>query len=203
MIRSATPIRFGLLVVVLSLAAQPVLAQEKVDTDKIMLAIKDLEKSLTEQKNKQDNSNLNLLSDISALKLRLDKLETALSAPPKNTDTSKKIDTSKLDSVANEDLKKQIEDLRKENLELKERLRTQSKRIDTTNVAKPGKIRFVNQYPTEMTIVVNSRRIDLSPFQDITVTVPAGSFNYQVLQVQEFMQTRTVSENETFEVNIK
>jgi len=70
-----------------------------------------------------------------------------------------------------------------------------------TPAATTGHIRLANNWPTEMTIILNGVSHRLAPNQVETVTVPAGSFSYEVLGVRP-PATRTLNAKEEFTITI-
>jgi peptidoglycan hydrolase CwlO-like protein len=65
-----------------------------------------------------------------------------------------------------------------------------------------GRVRFINEFSEEMSIVVNGRSFRLAPGQERLVPVPPGDFTYQVLQLERFPRERKIEANETKTVRI-
>jgi outer membrane murein-binding lipoprotein Lpp len=65
-----------------------------------------------------------------------------------------------------------------------------------------GRVRLTNEYLEEMSVVVNGVAYRLVPGQTRTVSVPAGTFTYQVLQLQPNVQTRTIAPDEEKPIRI-
>jgi hypothetical protein len=66
-----------------------------------------------------------------------------------------------------------------------------------------GRIRLVNTYPTQMTVVINERSYRLEPGADrIIDKQPAGTFMYQVLGVQPDLLVRNLAANETYTIMV-
>jgi hypothetical protein len=65
-----------------------------------------------------------------------------------------------------------------------------------------GKVRFINEYSEEMSVVVNGRSYRLQPGQEKLVAVTPGEFTYQVLQLQRSSQERRISADETKTIRI-
>lgn len=101
---------------------------------------------------------------------------------------------------AGEELKKQLDRLR---LDL-DGLRSQvgTTRIATAAPAVTGKIRLINTYPEEMPILLNQTVYRLQPGESWDVSLPAGSFTYQVLKAQQSVQSRLLAANETFTITV-
>lgn len=66
-----------------------------------------------------------------------------------------------------------------------------------------GYVRIVNDYPTEMSMIVNGRSYRVPPGQTTTVDVPPGSFNYELLHAGSAQKTTTVREGETMTLRIR
>jgi hypothetical protein len=66
-----------------------------------------------------------------------------------------------------------------------------------------GHVRLENIYPGEITVVLNQTRYPLAPGQTMTVSVPAGPFTYQVVNIPGFpVRNRDVLPNETFSITV-
>ena len=65
-----------------------------------------------------------------------------------------------------------------------------------------GRVRFINEFSEEMSVVVNGRSYRLLPGQERLVAVPPGDFTYQVLQLQRVPQERRIEANETKTIRI-
>jgi hypothetical protein len=68
--------------------------------------------------------------------------------------------------------------------------------------AKMGRVKLSNEYPEEMSIVVNGTAHRLVPGETKTINVPAGVFTYQVLQLQRNVQERTIAADEEKPIRI-
>ncbi len=208
MTRLATLFRVAPLAFLLVLGTPlAVRAQEKTELEKLSERVKDLEKKFQDQKDSAASSQVNLLSELSAIKLNQEKLAKQLGVDLLKDGKSPSTDTvRKITNNALEEELKEIDKLKAENRELRSKLKeanSESRRIDTLNVPKPGKVRLINLYQTNMSVFVNSRFYDIPPGQELTVTVPVGTFNYQAIQLQSSLQFRQVKENETFTIEIK
>ncbi len=64
------------------------------------------------------------------------------------------------------------------------------------NVRTTGRLRIVNEFPEEMSVVVNGKSYRVLPGEERTIIVPAGSFEYQIPQLQRFPQQREIAENQ-------
>jgi hypothetical protein len=65
-----------------------------------------------------------------------------------------------------------------------------------------AQLRLINDYIAEVGVVVNGVSYRLIPGQQVQVTVPAGTLNYQVLGVQPTMQTRLLGPDEIKDIRI-
>jgi hypothetical protein len=65
-----------------------------------------------------------------------------------------------------------------------------------------GKIRLVNTYPEQMTVLVNQAAYRLLPGEIRDVEIPAGQFVYQVLSAQQTPQSRLLAANDTFMITV-
>ncbi len=123
-----------------------------------------------------------LNKNVEALDIKLTGTDTS------NNTTNLTLQISKLTS--------EISDLKKKLKELEEKQPYTSKRIDLANSNKPtGTVRFVNKYFLSTTVVLNGQSYLLSPGDDIAFRVPTGKFTYQVLELQNSIQYRTLNEN--------
>src|SRR5262245_1350817 len=101
-----------------------------------------------------------------------------------------------------------VQELKRDIKEIKRRLGTEgttAMRPDTeSGIARgTGRVRFINEFNEEMSVVVNGgRSYRLFPGQERLLTVPAGSYTYQVLQLQRFPQERRIAADETKTVRI-
>jgi len=65
-----------------------------------------------------------------------------------------------------------------------------------------GRVLLKNDYLEEMTIIVNSTTYRVVPGQEMSVTVPAGTFSYQVPQLQNVVQSRNLKADETYTIRV-
>ena len=65
-----------------------------------------------------------------------------------------------------------------------------------------GFVRIVNDYPTEMSMIVNGRSHRVPPGQTVTVDVPPGSFSYELLHAGSAQKSSSVREGETMTLRI-
>ena len=103
---------------------------------------------------------------------------------------------------------KDIQDIKKDIREIKRKLdnggSSTSMRpdFDSATIRGQGRVRFINEFNEEMSVVVNGRSYRLLPGQERLIAVPPGDYTYQVLQIQRFAQQRTISPDETKTVRI-
>jgi hypothetical protein len=101
-------------------------------------------------------------------------------------------------------LKDEIEKLRKSVDALQARLSsTQTSAQYGPAALGNGRVQLVNEYPEQITIVVNDRSYRLLPGESrVTDAIPAGAFSYQILSVQAQPQNRTLAANETYTIRV-
>lgn len=101
---------------------------------------------------------------------------------------------------------KDIQAIAKDIREIKRKLNDTSSislRPDTDSATRSvGRVRFVNDFSEEMSVVINDRAYRLLPGQERLVTVAPGDFTYQVLNLQRFAQVRRISADETKTIRI-
>ena len=95
-------------------------------------------------------------------------------------------------------LKRQVEQLQKDVNSLKG-----TTRVSAYAPSGTGRIRLVNLFPMQMTVIVNDRSYRLAPGADQMLEgQPAGTFMYQVLGVQPELLVRTLPANETYTITV-
>jgi hypothetical protein len=102
---------------------------------------------------------------------------------------------------------KDIQDIKKDIREIKRKMNdttSTSLRPDTdgTTTHGQGRVRFINEFNEEMSVVLNGRSFRLAPGQERMLSVPPGDFTYQVLQLQRFPQDRRIVADETKTIRI-
>jgi hypothetical protein len=70
-------------------------------------------------------------------------------------------------------------------------------------LAGKGTVRVVNEYPVEISIVVNSLSYRLAPSEKRDILVPAGEFRYQLLTAGAGETRSVIREKETVTLRIK
>jgi hypothetical protein len=60
-----------------------------------------------------------------------------------------------------------------------------------------GRVRFINEHPFEMSVVVNGRSYRLASGAERLIPVPPGEYTYQVLQIHNAPRVRRIDPNET------
>jgi hypothetical protein len=73
---------------------------------------------------------------------------------------------------------------------------------DSSTFRGQGRVRFINEYPEEMSVIVNDRSYRLAPGQERLFPVTPGQFTYQVLNIQRDLQTRRIAADETKTIRI-
>jgi hypothetical protein len=73
---------------------------------------------------------------------------------------------------------------------------------DSATFRGQGRVRFINEFPDEMSVVVNGRPFRLLPGQERLVPVPPGEFTFQVLNVHRTAQLRQIVADETKNIRI-
>lgn len=143
------------------------------------------------------------------LKKAIDKLEKA-AKDLQDTKDALKLDKVREDiSTINsrfEMLDKDILEIKKDIRDIKRKLNDTSStslRLDTDAATRSvGRVRFVNDFSEEMSVVINDRAYRLLPGQEKLVTIAPGDFTYQVLNLQRFAQVRRISADETKTIRI-
>lgn len=102
---------------------------------------------------------------------------------------------------------KDIQDIKKDIRELKRKANggtTTALRpeYDSATYRGQGRVRFINEFPEEMSVVVNNRSYRLLPGQERLFPVTPGEFTYQVLQLQRDAQVRRIAADETKTIRI-
>jgi hypothetical protein len=101
---------------------------------------------------------------------------------------------------------KDIQDIKKDIRDLKRKAdgstSTSLRPDDSQTLRGQGRVRFINQYPEEMSVVINGRSYRLVPGEERLLTVPPGEFTYQVLQLQRDSQVRRIVADETKTIRI-
>jgi hypothetical protein len=64
-------------------------------------------------------------------------------------------------------------------------------------------VRIVNDYPTEVSMLVNGRSQRLLPSQTLTVEVPAGSYTYELLHAGARPTTSAIKDGETVTLRVR
>ena len=104
-------------------------------------------------------------------------------------------------------LDKDVQELKKDLKDIRSRLGDRSTTalrpdFDAAQFRGRGRVRFINEFFEEMSVVVNGRVFRLAPGEERMVPVAPGDFSYQVLQLQRFPQERRIAADETKTVRI-
>jgi hypothetical protein len=65
-----------------------------------------------------------------------------------------------------------------------------------------GRVRLINDFPEEMSVLVNGLSYHLLPGQERLLAVPPGEFTYQVLQIHRDPRVRQITADETKNIRI-
>jgi hypothetical protein len=82
-------------------------------------------------------------------------------------------------------------------------LRPQDGRGGSTAVTNRGTVRVVNEYPVEISIVVNERSYRVAANTKLDIDVPAGDFTYQLITAGAAMTRSNVREREVVTLRIR
>ncbi len=74
---------------------------------------------------------------------------------------------------------------------------------ETDPKAKKAVVRVVNEYPAQVSIVVNGTSYRVAPSRTVDVEVPAGEFTYQLLESGGAITRSTIKEKEIVTLRIK
>ena len=117
--------------------------------------------------------------------------------PDKVAAVSKKID----------ELDQDIQAIRRDLRDLKRRVGDGSTtalrpEYDAATFRGQGRVRFINEFPDEISVVINGRPFRLAPGQERLMPVPPGDFTYQVLNFHRSPQVRPIIADETKNIRI-
>ncbi|MGL6097730.1 MAG: hypothetical protein ACRC7O_18265 [Fimbriiglobus sp.] len=78
----------------------------------------------------------------------------------------------------------------------------------TTPLASPltgpkGVVRIVNEYPVEISLIVNTKSYRVAPSESRSIDVPAGSYTYELLQSGSQAQTSPIKDGETITLRVR
>jgi hypothetical protein len=79
---------------------------------------------------------------------------------------------------------------------------TSSKDLNAKDLKGMGRLRFINTYNEEMSVLVNGTSYRIRPGEERLIGVNPGDFTYQVLQLQRNAQSRSISADETKTITI-
>jgi hypothetical protein len=199
--------RFFATAVALTLAGSTGYAQDKkTDLEKLVDRITELENKVGVNKTNVQNEQINLMTDLSALKIEVQKLQNAVNALSKtpNTDgaaNKEKETTAKRMDLTREEQDKKIEKLEKEIAKLKMDGVRETRRMDM--MTKYGYVRVSNDTAFDKTLILEGRSYNLAPRSQLELSVPVGQFSYQVPEIEFTTRTRTLVEKQVFLVEIK
>jgi hypothetical protein len=75
--------------------------------------------------------------------------------------------------------------------------------VTAPEVKPKGIVKVVNEYPVEISMVINEKSYKVAPSTKIEVEVPAGEFTYQLLQSGAAATRSTIKDKETVTLRIK
>ena len=75
--------------------------------------------------------------------------------------------------------------------------------VGAPEVKPKGIVKIVNEYPVEITMLINSKTYRVAPNTKVDVEVPAGEFTYQLLQSGAAATRSTIKDKETVTLRIK
>jgi hypothetical protein len=108
------------------------------------------------------------------------------------------------DPGAVEEIKRLKDDVAKLQAELKLLKPQTALRPEVKPEVKPkGVVKVVNEYPVEISMVINEKSYRVAPGSKIEVEVPAGDFTYQLLQSGAAATRSPIKEKETVTLRIK
>ncbi|AWM38617.1 hypothetical protein [Gemmata obscuriglobus] len=151
----------------------------------------------------QLKTDLKAASDrIKKLEEQVEKLE-ALVLGKKDPDGKRLTNSLDRGAVADVvDLKDKINKLEKELSSLKTQTALKPA-VETPEVKPKGIVRVVNEYPVEITMLINDRTHRVAPSTKVDVEVPAGDFSYQLLQSGAAVTRSVIKDKETVTLRIK
>lgn len=149
-----------------------------------------LNTNLKAEKAQSDITKLN--GEMAELRKDMESLRRSLSTAPTTAGKDVEEIKAQLDR-----LRLDFDSLRKERVSLSPP--TAPAAVAPTN----GRVRLVNTFDEQVTIIVNSRAFRLAPGESrLLDPQAAGPFNYQVLGVQQDLQNRTLAANETITITV-
>lgn len=90
-----------------------------------------------------------------------------------------------------------------EELKLLKKTQTSLKPAVTPEVKQTGIVKIINEYPVEISIVVNNTSHRVAPNKMLDVEVPAGDFSYQLLTAGAPLTNSKIGKGETVRLRIK
>lgn len=75
--------------------------------------------------------------------------------------------------------------------------------IGTPETKPMGVVKIINEYPVEISIVVNDKSYRVAPSKVLDIEVPAGDFTYQLLQSGAAATRSVIRDKETVRLRIK
>jgi hypothetical protein len=146
--------------------------------------------------------------DLTAIKTQLDQIQANLNDALFGKENSTNLAEMGLIKRLS-DIESQLSKIHETLKRIEARLNDPSRRTAEFGPAMPGVtvgrgyVRIVNDYPTEMSMLVNGRSHRVPPGQAVTVDVPPGSFTYELLHAGSEQKTTTVRDGETMTLRIR
>ncbi len=160
------------------------------------------QKALEQQQKELLQKLTQVQNDIVSLKSRVDKLESNHAAVGDVADLQFKIDNLREEiRTLRSELGKSTTEARRMPLGPGMPPPLDMNRIEARKAA-GGTLRLVNEYPLIQQVNVNGLPYTLAPGQSLDVTVPPGSFNYQVIGYHPLPREKTLAAGKVFTVVI-
>ena len=93
-------------------------------------------------------------------------------------------------------LKREFEDFRKRLDAAASRIALKPEERSLSAFRGQGRLRFINEHPFEMSVVVNGRSYRLAPGAERLIPVSPGEYTYQVLQIHNTPRVRRIDADE-------
>jgi TolA-binding protein len=152
---------------------------------------------VTELKKQVEDSNRKL----AAIQKQLEQLTEVLTGKKDETGTPLTSDRDRGLVAQMRDLKDRLAQIEKDLAAYK--TQTALKPTVETPKATKGTVRIVNEYPVQISIVVNGTSYRIAPSKTQDVDVPAGEFSYQLLESGGAVTKSTIKDKETVTLRIK
>ncbi len=101
------------------------------------------------------------------------------------------------------ELKNKIAALQKELTTIKKTQTSLKPSVGAPATKPTGTVKIINEYPVEISIVVNDKSHRVAPSKVLDIEVPAGEFSYQLLTAGAQMTKSTIQKGETVRLRIR